>query len=121
MRNIAAVTLACLAAGCAQTSQELVGDGIRFDSTSNSTPRLAALCALRVAEAFDTAPLSAQIRESERAGDYEVVVHNPVDHAFPFAVIRTQATDGGTTIVIFLQRMSKYIGDELVGRIKARC
>ena len=108
-------------AGCAQTSQELVGDGIRFDSTSKSTPRLAALCALRVAEAFETAPLSAQIRETERAGDYEVVVHNPVDHHFPFAVIGTKATDGGTTIVIFLQRMSKYIGDELVGRIKARC
>lgn len=115
------ILLGLVLAGCAETPQQIIDDGIRFDITSKSAPRLAALCALRVAEAIETTNLSGTIREAERDGDYEVILHSRIDYAFPFAVIRTNKAADGSAIVVYLQRLSKYVGDELLARIRKSC
>jgi hypothetical protein len=119
MRKVAVAAFAMLAA-CAETPQQILDEGLRFQVTSKSSPRLAALCAARFAEQIPRTPFVTQMREMETAGDYEVIVRY-VDEFLPFAVIHSQAKGGTTSVVIRTQSLPKHIIDALVDGIRARC
>ena len=122
-RHLAVVAFSLLAA-CAETPQQIEQEGLLFEFTLQSTPRLAALCAARHSEQIPDASFITQMREMETAGDYEVVVRygqGVFDAPLPFAVIRMQARNGATAVKISTQRLPKHFVDELLRTVRVHC
>ena len=124
MRQLAIASLVLLCAACAETPQQIETEGLLFQFKLQSAPRLAALCAARRSEQIPDAAFITQMREMDTAGDYEVIVRygqGVFDAPLPFAVIRMQASNGGTVVNIRTQRLPKHFIDALVDGTRARC